>query len=123
MTKTATVVLNGQNVTIGMAATPFPATGGNAAVGVIGLALQIVCLYGAAVTVGVLVEVLTSPNNTDYDTEAYVSQYVPIIAATGTKTLTIVIPYAEDVKYYRVRLTGATGAAATVTVNELAVTP
>ena len=126
MTNTAAVVLDGQIVTMGMAATSFPATGGNTAVGAVGLALQVVCVYSAAVTVGVLVEVLTSPDNANYDTEAYVTQFVPIIAAGGTRTLTIAIPYAEDIKYYRVRLTGHTatvGVTATITINGLAVTP
>ena len=122
MTKTATVVLNGQSVPASQTATSFPATGGNAVTGVIGLALQIVCDYGVGTaTVGVLVELLTSPNNTNYDTEAYVAQFIPV--GTGIKTLTIAIPYAEDVGNYRVRLTGATGTAATVTINQLAVTP
>ena len=121
MTKTSTVVLSAQAVTAGMAATSFPASGGNSVVGAIGLALQIVCVYAGTSTVGLLVELLTSPNNTDYDTEAYVAATVPM--GTGTKTLNLAIPYAEDISYYRVRITGATGSAATVTINELEVTP
>ena len=122
MTKTATVVLNGQSVPASQTATSFPATGGNAVTGVIGLALQIVCDYGGGTsTVGVLVELLTSPNNSNYDTEAYVAQSLPV--GTGIKTLTIAIPYAEDICYYRVRITGATSSSATVTINELAVIP
>ncbi len=121
MTKTGNTILTAQAVTAGMAATVFPATGSLNAATYLGLSLQIVCIYAAAATVGVLVELLTSANNSDFDTEAYCSVTLPIIAAAGTKTLTMAIPYAEDVNYYRVRITGATGSAATVSINELSV--
>ena len=77
--------------------------------GKIGLMITAAVAYGASIPGSdPLVEIFTSPDGTNMDTEAYESFYVPRLA-NSTKTISIPVRFAEDVKYYFVKITnGAT---------------
>ena len=96
MTKASSYKLTAQAISAGAAAASFPSSGGNNATTYIGLALQITCAYTGTATTGLLVELLASRDNSDYDTEAYCSVTIP--TGTGTKIITLPIPYAECIR-------------------------
>ena len=88
----------------------------------IGLAIQIYLTQTSATGAAHLVEVLTSSDGINFDTEAYCSVAVPIAAAT--RQLTFTIPYMEDVNFIKLRITNnCTAAAIGVWVSYVRVTP
>ena len=88
----------------------------------IGLAIQIYLTQTSATGAAHLVEVLTSSDGTNFDTEAYCSVAAPIAAAT--RQLTFAIPYMEDVNFIKLRITNnCTAAAIGVWVSYVRVTP
>ncbi len=88
----------------------------------IGLAIQIYLTQTSVTGAAHLVEVLTSSDGINFDTEAYCSVAVPIAAAT--RQLTFTIPYMEDVNFIKLRITNnCTAAAIGVWVSYVRVTP
>ena len=88
----------------------------------IGLAIQIYLTQTSATGAAHLVEVLASSDGTNFDTEAYCSAPVPIAAAT--RQLTFAVPFAEDIKQIKLRITnGCTAAAVGVWASLVEVTP
>jgi hypothetical protein len=88
----------------------------------IGLAIQIYLTQTSATGAAHLVEVLTSSDGTNYDSEAYCAVPVPIAAAM--RQLTFAIPYIEDVKFLKLRISNnCTAAAVGVWASYVAVTP
>ena len=54
------------------------------------------------------IEVFTSPDNSNFDTEAYETFYLPRVIST-TKMISIPIRFTENIRYYQVKITnGAT---------------
>ena len=118
MTKTSTYRITSQAIS---ASGTFTSAAGIDATAAVGLALQATIIYTTVPTTPLLLEVLNSGDNSDFDTDAFVAQALPYAAST-TKIVTVPIPYAECIRYYKIRLSGC-NQAVTVSVEEIAVTP
>ncbi len=79
--------------------------------GKIGIMLTAHVAYGAGIPgTDPFIEIITSSDDANYDTEAYDAFYVPRLAS-NTKQISFPLRFAEDVKYYKVKITnGATNA-------------
>ncbi len=77
---------------------------------IIGIILHCLATYGGSIPdSNPIVEVLTSPDNTNFDTTAYAVEEIPREAGL---TKMISIPIGPEVKYYKVKVTnGGTNSA------------
>lgn len=74
-----------------------------------GITVSATVVYGASIpATDPYVEVFTSPDNTNFDTEAFETFYIPRLA-NATKMVSIPLRFVENIKYYQVKITnGAT---------------
>ncbi|MBZ0158390.1 MAG: hypothetical protein K8I29_19505 [Alphaproteobacteria bacterium] len=112
MTKTAVDLIGTSGAKTNLAGGASSTSSSRNASTLVGIMIQALATYGgSAPTTQPLVEVFTSSDDTNYDTEAYESFYLPTANST-TKQASIPVRFAEDVKYYKVKVTnGAANAA------------
>ena len=88
------------------------ATTGVTTSGCIGLSVYVLFTFGSTGGQTNTIEVFTSQDGTNYDTDAYAS-YVIAGANSTTKAATIPLAYAEDIMAIKVKITASTSAGST----------